>query len=312
MNWKFKAAIQNALSALPMPISYRAYYLVQRYLGSLRTTSPVNRLLAGAEIIHRVQQAGCSVDGKTFLEVGTGHQLNIPTACWLCGAERSITVDLNPYLRSELVQEDLSYCRKNPEAIAGMFKEHAEPRCFEQRFRELIQKELSLDEFLRMANIEYVSPADAAHLGLTPQTIDFHVSYTTLEHMPPETLRGALLESSRVLKEDGLFVHLIDLTDHFSHSDRSISSINFLQFSDAEWLKYAGNRYMYQNRLRIDEYLDFIEESGLRLVSMEARIDAVALNSLRHGLSLDERFRNKPEEINATTRAWIIARPAAR
>ena len=45
---------------------------------------------------------------------------------------------------------------------------------------------------------------------------------------------------------------------------------------------------------------------------MEASIDAVALNSLRHGLPLNERFRNKPDEINATTRAWIIARPTTK
>jgi hypothetical protein len=30
-------------------------------------------------------------------------------------------------------------------------------------------------------------------------------------------------------------VHNIDFTDHFSHSDPSISSVNFLQFSESQW-----------------------------------------------------------------------------
>jgi SAM-dependent methyltransferase len=161
-------------------------------------------------------------------------------------------------------------------------------------------------------NITYLSPADATHLDLASNSIDFHVSYTTLEHVPPETLIGVLSESRRVLRQDGLFVHLIDMTDHFSHSDRSISSINFLQFSDSEWQRYAGNRYMYQNRLRIDEYLELVKAAGFTVVSLETRIDPIALNRLRQGQRLSERFRDKPAEVNAISSAWIVARPVSK
>ena len=48
---------------------------------------------------------------------------------------------------------------------------------------------------------------------------------------------------------------MVDYSDHFSHSDQTISSINFLRYSDDEWQRYAGNRYMYMNRLRHDDVL---------------------------------------------------------
>jgi SAM-dependent methyltransferase len=312
MNWKLKSTIQNVVSRLPSRLSYDVYYLLQRHFGNLKISNPASRLQAGAEIIRRIQQAGCPVLGKTFLEVGTGHQLNIPIALWLCGAGQTITIDHNPYLKPQLIQEDITYLRKHSEEIRTLFQDQAQQPLYGYRHSELLkQQEFVLDEFLRMMNIQYCSHADAAHLHLDSESIDFHISYTTLEHIPPEPLIGVLLESRRVLRRDGLFVHLIDMTDHFSHSDRSISSINFLQFSDSEWQKYAGNRYMYQNRMRIDEYLKLIKAAGLTVVSMETRIDPVALNRLRQGQHLNDKFRDKPPEVNAISSAWIIARPAS-
>jgi hypothetical protein len=79
--------------------------------------------------------------GKTFLEVGTGHQLNIPIALWLCGAGRTITIDLNPYLRSELIREDISYFRKNSEEIRRLFSEQAQQPLYEERLCKLLKEQ---------------------------------------------------------------------------------------------------------------------------------------------------------------------------
>jgi predicted RNA methylase len=53
------------------------------------------------------------VTGRTVLEVGTGHMVDLPIGMWLCGAERVITVDLNPYLSRELVSEARTFVRRN-------------------------------------------------------------------------------------------------------------------------------------------------------------------------------------------------------
>jgi hypothetical protein len=64
------------------------------------------------------------------------------------------------------------------------------------------------------------------------------------------------------VRAGGLFVHFIDHSDHFSHSDATISPINFLKHCESDWQGYAGNRYMYMNRLRHDDMIELIRESG--------------------------------------------------
>ena len=81
-----------------------------------------------------------------------------------------------------------------------------------------------------------------------------HISYTVFEHIPAPILSDILSEAQRVLRPSGLAIHLIDYSDHFAHSDASISAINFLQYDDAAWSRLADNPYMYMNRLRADDY----------------------------------------------------------
>ena len=133
-----------------------------------------------------------------------------------------------------------------------------------------------------------------------------------LEHIPPEVLSKILGEANRVLRDDGLFVHCIDFSDHFSHSDRSISAINFLQFGEDEWAKFAGNRYMYQNRLRIDDFNCLARNAGLEIISVEAEVDPTSVAVLEGGFPLNERFRGKSVDVNATANAWVVATPSRR
>jgi hypothetical protein len=80
---------------------------------------------------------------------------------------------------------------------------------------------------------------------------------TTLEHIPENVIIDIFKEASRILKKGSICVHFIDLSDHFQHQDGTISSINFLKYSNAHWEKIAGNEFAYCNRLRALEYLSF-------------------------------------------------------
>jgi hypothetical protein len=99
----------------------------------------------------------------------------------------------------------------------------------------------------------------------------------------------------------------VDLSDHFAHSDGSISAINFLQFSEEEWARYAGNRYMYHNRLRIDDYVDLFGAAELEVLWLGRRTDARALKELRSGFVVNKRFGAKSPETNATVYMQVIA-----
>ena len=55
-------------------------------------------------------------------------------------------------------------------------------------------------------------------------------------------------------------INYIDYGDHFSHTDDSISSLNFLQYSTNEWSRYGDSKFIYMNRLRHDDFEDIFNE----------------------------------------------------
>ena len=311
MHWKAKATLQNAVSRLPSSSSYAAYYWLQRHFGGLRRIDPTARLRAGIETWRQIEKVGRDPCGKTFFEVGTGRVPMTPLAYWLLGAERVITVDLNPYMKAELTRECLQYIAAHREDMQALFG----PRLKRKRFEALLdfphQGDFDLRKLLDLCRIVYIAPGDAAHTGLDPDAIDFHTSFNVFEHIPRDVLLAILREGNRIIRRDGLFVHRVDYSDHFSHSDTRISPINFLQYSDAQWQRYAGNRYMYMNRLRHDDFLALFEAASHGVLAAEPTVDAPSLQLLREGrLSVDARFGGKAVEVLATTEAWIVCAKA--
>jgi len=222
------------------------------------------------------------------------------------GAESTITIDLNPYMKTELVAEHLRYISENEHEILALFGSLINKNRFNDLVSFRTKSRASATELLNLCNIVYVAPGNAANTRLPEQHIDFHTSCNVFEHIPASILVDILEEGNRIIKKRGLFVHRIDYSDHFSHSDKRISAINFLQYSDAEWAKYAGNRYMYMNRLRHDDFLTLFEIVGQKIVEAEVDTDHRSAQLLSANcLHLDSRFASKTQEILAITGSWI-------
>ncbi|HUA82021.1 MAG TPA: hypothetical protein VL997_16710 [Dyella sp.] len=307
MHWKAKATLQNAVSRLPSESSYATYYWLQRHFGGLRRINPVARLRAGIETWRQIEKLGRDPLDKTFFEVGTGRVPMTPVAYWLMGAKRVVTIDLNPYLKEELTRECLQYIASHVEEMQVLFG----PRLNRNRFEALLdlqrQDEFDLQKALDLFHITYIAPGDATRTGLDAGVIDFHTSFNVFEHIPRHVLLAILAEGNRIISDTGLFVHRVDYSDHFSHSDMRISPINFLQYSDTEWDRYAGNRYMYMNRLRHDDFLALFESSSHTILAVKPTVDELSLKLLRDGrLTVDARFGDKTDEVLATTESWIV------
>lgn len=308
MHWKNKAKIQNAISLLPSSASYSTYYWLQRNFGALRTIDPVAKLKAGIKTWGKIQEAGYNPNEKVFLEVGTGWIPLVPVAYWLMGAKRTVTIDLNPYMKAELISESLKYMTDRKESIEELFG----PLLIKERLDQLLKfykgTDFSIKNFLELCQIKYIAPGDAAETGLKEKSIDIHTSYKVFEHIPPLILKKIIKEGNRIISDDGLFIHRIDYGDHFSYSDKAISAINFLQYSDSEWEGYASNRYMYMNRLRHDDFIKIFESEDHKIILNQPDTDNQALELLHSGtLVIDEKFKNKPQDILATTSAWIVS-----
>jgi SAM-dependent methyltransferase len=277
---------------------------MQRTVGSFRRgrSNPLEWFDAARLIAEWIKGAeGYDVKGGRFLEVGTGHNVNVPMGLWLCGASEIVTVDLNQYLSEALVAETLEFVRAKPDEVATAFGTLAEDELFQERLQQLVGLRGGMKELLSLANIKYLSPADAGRLGFPDSSFDFHISHAVFEHIPPEIIAAILKEARRLLKPQGLFLHVIDPSDHFAHDDASITAINFLQFNEREWHRWAGNKFMYHNRLRAFEYLKLFEEAGASLLRQSQAIDQSSLESLRNGFQLDGRFHEiVPEELAIT------------
>jgi hypothetical protein len=258
-------------------------------------------------VLKKIKQYGYEINGKIFFEVGTGRVPLFPVAFWLCGAGKTITVDLNPYLRKELIEDMLFCINKEKEQIKNVFGAFLDT----ERFNILLDysklKSINVKDFLELCCINYITPGDASKTNLLENSINYHISNAVYEHIPLEIIHEILLEGNRIISEDGLFINNIDYADHFAQMDKNISEINFLQYTDKEWNKYAGNRFMYMNRARHDDFLELFKCVGHEFVEVETNKDKNAIEILEK-LKLDKNFSGKEKEILSIIGARFITK----
>jgi hypothetical protein len=101
----------------------------------------------------------------------------------------------------------------------------------------------------------YVSPND--------EPVDCSCSNEVLEHVPADQL-AVLLKGLRAVTM-GLTTHSIDYSDHYARSDKSVSRLNFLRYSDQEWRPFNSGK-QYVNRLRHSDYVRLFEEAGFTML----------------------------------------------
>lgn len=250
------------------------------------------RLPAQAEMAKWILDAGQGIDGKRFFEVGTGHVPVAPIGFFLCGAQSIVTVDLHRRIDWGLTRQSLEWIANHKNEVFNNYKNVVENDLFEQRFELLQSCQHNPSVFFKKAGIDYLAPMDAANTNLPHNSIDYHFSITVLEHIPLPVIQGIFFEAKRILKPNGMGTHFIDLSDHFQHTDQTISRINFLQYSESEWNRIAGNEFAYCNRLRVSDYLSKWEEMGFELRRKEIFIDEQSQKVMHEGFSVDKMFQN--------------------
>ena len=67
----------------------------------------------------------------------------------------------------------------------------------------------------------------------------------------------------KIIKKEGIISAAIDYSDHYSHTDKNISNLNYLKFSSSDWEKYNSQMF-YQNRLRHQDYRELFKSIGFK------------------------------------------------
>ena len=316
MNWKTKAQIQNVIAALPESLSQLCYYQLQSWFGDVRGPVRDYKTVLSCKLVRVIQESVGDLSTAKILEIGTGRRLNLSIIFWLLGAKQMFTADINRYLKPECVISDINNYRQRREWLMEILSEGEETRTRLDQLLELDQSSPRrlLTQLFDLCGITYMAPVDVSNLDSTHphyiHDISVHCSQSVLEHIPGESLRRLLKSASVLLKEGGLCVHHIVHRDHFSFGDSTISSVNFLQFSDEEWNRYAGNRFMYMNRLRSSDYLRLFRECGFEIRHVDTFVEPYDLELIEKGkVPLAKKFQGMSPTDLATGCTTIVAVP---
>jgi SAM-dependent methyltransferase len=287
MQWQAKARAFSALSIVPFGTNL--HFLLQRYVTRRlpRPEKQIKAIYARTQKLlgHYAALGARPVDVSTFFEFGSGRDLVVPLVISACGARRFITVDIERLAKFNLIRSNAVVVAK----LGGITRPALS----------------SWDDLDRDWGVDYRAPADARATGIENDTIDCAVSVETLEHIPKDDIFDILREVRRILRPDGIALMQIDYGDHFKGFDPSISSFNFLTYSDEDWQPFQS-RFQYVNRLRHSEYVSLFRRAGFEIVLVCPDCRPVEPAILAR---LAPRFQGFSEEDLFTLGALIVARP---
>ena len=242
INWKLKAILYKLFSLLKLK---KTFYFIQKHVTkrSRVNITEINKLW----VFH--SDAIEDSKSKKILEVGAGKSLeqNIYLSYKFGSIINQTAIDINNMLDFKLFNDASAQ-------IANLLK---------LKNKGDIK---NISDLKTRYNITYIAPFKISELNIE-EKFDICISTTALEHFSILDLQNYLLDLKKVLNDNGLISSLIDYSDHYSHTDKNINTLNFLSYSKKEWEKY-NNSYLYQNRLRHQDYKKLFIDQGYKIVKI--------------------------------------------
>ena len=266
--WKLKSSIFRLIDFFNAP---GALYFLQKYvtkrsnIGSLRI-SPIWEA-------HKECLKQHSATENVF-EFGAGK--NLAQNLFISDiAKKQIVVDLNPMLDFKLVNN----VRRQISEIVDL------------------KSQVEINSLTELASygIEYMAPYDASKTDFTDKSLSACISTNTLEHIPKENIEDIFSELYRTLKDDGIVSAKIDYSDHYAHTDKTISLLNYLSFDENTWKRY-NHRCHYQNRLRHYDYIEIFNKCGFIVIYEDLIFSEDSIPS-----DIIKAFEHKDEKWKATS-----------
>ncbi len=212
---------------------------------------------------------------RNVLEIGTGCSLST-LSCFLgSGANRAVGVDIQPMDQKKAAHHK---CMADYLAVAsgiGWWRSSVDLNTPPWMTFEYFNEE----EYQKLVDaVEYLAPVQASALPFPDHSFDYIYSNAVLEHIDDPEL--AIKEIHRVLQNDGVTAHEIDLRDH-----GSAFPLDFFKYSENSWneltgkygsgqgieklLEGAWSEVVYCNRLLLSDWQKIFEDSGFEIVKVE-------------------------------------------
>jgi SAM-dependent methyltransferase len=304
-DWRLKAVLQRTLYRLPA--GGRVNYLMQRHVTRTAVMRPAfarNKVeQCGRHWANWAAGSGGAVPDRV-IEVGTGWFPFVIVGLALAGCREVVTVDRSPLLRPENVAATLRVLDEGlADGWVGERLGHVDPGR-RAVLTQLARHDRVPAEELSRLGVRLVV-GDAAAMPFPDASVDLFVSNNTLEHIAEPALAAMLAEFRRVGRPTARMSHFIDMSDHYSHFDASISPLNFLRFDERAWRRW-DNGIVPQNRLRLSDYRRLHERAGFAIVDEELTLaDESALDAI----PLAPAFASRDRDDLRTTYAWVVSVP---
>lgn len=196
----------------------------------------------------RVSQIKHLKPGFTSLELGPGNSLFSALICRSLGGEKTYMVDVDNFA----IEDPQSY-----QEMASYLKQQNSPITN-------IESSQSFSEIMKNCGGVYLTSGLESLKKIEDNSVDFIWSHAVLEHIRRDEFLKIMQETRRVINDDGVCSHTVDLKDHLD------GSLNNLRFQANFWeSNFVDNSGFYTNRIRCVEMLDIFKEAGFEVRATE-------------------------------------------
>jgi hypothetical protein len=253
-------------------------------------------------IVDALKRTGADLATSTLVEIGSGWVPVLPLVFRMAGASEIVTLDQDRLMDKNTFLHAINYISLNLQRLldqtgvrGSMLSISRLPSRHARDFNSLC----------RAAGVTYLAPAD--FMDLAPGSADFIVSRTVLEHIPEELLAMIFKHAANVLRPGGMMCHLIDMSDHFEHKDKSLSRVDMLRYSTKDWRARTRDPQDYQNRLRRFDFLRILDNTGWEVLKVTGDPDARAVTDLK-AMKIMPRYAGVAHEELAILTSLVVAR----
>lgn len=279
--WYAKAIVQKAISVFPQRERINHWFQVKVTGGVHLSDQHFSDKFGHAlDHIRFFRRFGEPHPEARILELGTGWYPIVPLCLYLSRCGKVDSIDIQSWMtadRQRMAAQKLLEWREAGRTDAL----NAAPERWAVVERIAQDASLNRQEFGQAIGLR-THLMDARKLAFEADRFDFTCSNNTFEHIPKPILKGILSDFKRVSKAGAVWSHFVDLSDHFAHSDPTISIYHFLRFSQTQWA-LIDNRIQPQNRMRWPEYLELFGDLGIPVDHTETRagdLDALSREAL--------------------------------
>jgi len=275
-NWKIKIIFFWILCLFPKNLLFYIQHNISK-----RSTKPIKLIDSDWDFILSKIKSNDKDININFIEFGGGRNLaqNIYLAL-NCDNLCQTVVDLN-----HMINPRLCYI--------------AYAEICEIMDKEVKIKPEDFNKLLSFLRIKYESPVDISQYK-SDVKYDFCVSKDTLEHIPKDIIPNILININNLLSDRGILISCVDYSDHYQHSSKYLSKINFLKFSKFTWF-FLNPPNHYQNRIRHIDLIKMLEESNYE------NIEENLIRYEKIDISVSNNYKKYNEKDILTLRSQIIS-----